>query len=54
MIGFMANNLFPFRIGEFIRACVLARHERLSKTTVFATVVVERVVDMLTLLGIFG
>jgi uncharacterized protein (TIRG00374 family) len=54
MIGFMANNLFPFRIGEFIRAWVLARHERLSKTTVFATVVVERVVDMLTLLGIFG
>lgn len=54
MIGFMANNLLPFRLGEFVRAWALARRERLSKTTVLATVVVERVVDMLTLLGIFG
>jgi uncharacterized protein (TIRG00374 family) len=54
MIGFMANNLLPFRLGEFVRAWALARRERLSKTTVLATVVVERAVDMLTLLGIFG
>jgi len=54
MVGFMANNLFPFRLGEFVRPWVLARHEKLSKTTLLATIVVERVVDMLTLLGIFG
>ncbi len=54
MVGFMANNLFPLRLGEFVRAWVLGRRERLSKTTVFATVVVERVVDMITLLAIFG
>jgi len=54
MIGFMANNLLPFRLGEFVRAWALARREKMSKTTVLATVVVERVVDMLTLLGIFG
>jgi uncharacterized protein (TIRG00374 family) len=54
MIGFMANNLLPFRLGEFVRAWALGRREGLSKTTVFATVVVERVVDMITLLGIFG
>jgi uncharacterized protein (TIRG00374 family) len=54
MIGFMANNLFPFRLGEFVRAWALARKANLSKTTVFATVVVERVVDMITLLAIFG
>ena len=54
MIGFMANNLLPFRLGEFVRAWALARREKLSKTTVFATVVVERVVDMITLLAIFG
>jgi len=54
MIGFMANNVLPFRLGEFVRAWALARREKMSKTTVLATVVVERVVDMLTLLAIFG
>jgi hypothetical protein len=54
MIGFMANNLLPLRLGEFIRAWALGRREGLSKTRVFATVVVERVVDMLTLIGILG
>ena len=54
MIGFMANNVLPLRLGEFVRAWALARRENLSKTTVLATVVVERIVDMLTLLGIFG
>ncbi len=54
MIGFMANNLLPFRLGEFVRAWALGRSQNLSKTTVFATVVVERIVDMITLLAIFG
>ena len=54
MIGFMANNMLPLRLGEFVRAWALARSEKLSKTTVLATVVVERVVDMLTLLSILG
>ncbi len=54
MIGFMANNVLPFRLGEFVRAWALARRENCSRTMVLATVVVERVVDMLTLLGILG
>jgi hypothetical protein len=54
MIGFMANNVLPFRLGEFVRAWALARRERCSTTMVLATVVVERVVDMLALLGILG
>ena len=54
MIGFMANNLLPLRLGEFVRAWALGRRTQLSKTTVFATVVVERVVDMITLIAIFG
>ena len=54
MIGFMANNILPFRIGEFVRPWVLARREKLSKSTLLATIVVERAIDMLTLLTIFG
>jgi hypothetical protein len=54
MIGFMTNNVLPFRLGELVRPWVLARREKLSKTTLLATVVVERAVDMLTLLAILG
>lgn len=54
MIGFMANNLLPLRLGEFVRAWALGLSVKMSKTTVFATIVVERVVDMITLVVIFG
>jgi len=54
MIGFMANNMLPFRLGEFVRAWALARRERCSTTMVMATIIVERVVDMLALLAILG
>ena len=54
MIGFMANNVLPLRLGEFVRPWALARREKLSRSTLFATVVVERAVDMITLLAILG
>ncbi len=54
MIGFMANNVLPFRLGEFVRPWALARSERLSNSMLLATIVVERAIDMLTLLAIFG
>lgn len=54
MIGFMANNLLPLRLGEFVRAWALGRREGVSKSRVFASVVVERVVDMIALIGILG
>lgn len=54
MVGYMANNLLPLRLGEFVRPWVLARRERLSRSALLATIVVERVVDLITLLLIFG
>ena len=54
MIGFMANNILPLRLGEFVRPWALSRREGISKTTLLATVVVERAVDMITLLAILG
>ncbi|HTR97232.1 MAG TPA: lysylphosphatidylglycerol synthase transmembrane domain-containing protein [Candidatus Acidoferrales bacterium] len=54
MIGFMANNVLPFRLGEFVRPWALGRREQLSKSMLLATIVVERAIDMLTLLTIFG
>ena len=54
MIGFMANNILPLRLGEFIRPWALSRREGFSKSTLFATIVVERAVDMISLLAILG
>jgi len=44
-IGFMANMIFPARLGEFVRAYVLGRNSRFSASTAFATIVVERLYD---------
>jgi hypothetical protein len=45
VIGYMANNLFPARLGEFIRAWVLAHREQLPGATVFASLVIDRLFD---------
>jgi len=55
MIGFMANNILPFRLGEFVRAYSLSAKEDVSKSASLATIFVERIVfDLLALLVIFG
>lgn len=50
MIGYLANNLLPARAGEFIRAYVLGKKEGISKSLVFATIIVERLTDLLVTL----
>jgi uncharacterized protein (TIRG00374 family) len=49
-IGYMGNNVYPFRAGEVIRAYVLWRDEGISIAASLATVVVERIFDGLTML----
>lgn len=50
LIGFMANNLMPARLGEFVRAYALARTEQVPASSALGTIVVERVLDGLCLL----
>jgi len=52
MIGFLGNNLLPAHLGEVVRAGVLGKKERVPASAVFATVVLERVYDGLTVLFI--
>ncbi len=54
MIGFTVNNLLPGRLGEFARAYFISRKSRVSASLSFATVVVERVLDGLTIVGAMG
>lgn len=51
MIGFMVNNVLP-RVGEVTRAFAIGRSEGISKSSAFGTVVVERIIDMVTFLSI--
>jgi len=49
-VGIGANMVLPARAGEFLRAYVLGRATGYSKTAIFATLVVERIFDGLTIL----
>jgi hypothetical protein len=50
-IGFMANNIVPARAGEFARAFAVGRLTGVSFTAALASLVVERIMDGLTLVA---
>lgn len=52
IICYMANNLLPARLGEFIRAFYLAEKESLEPSAVFATLVLDRLFDGFSVLVI--
>ncbi len=54
IIGFAASVILPARAGEVLRPYLLARRERLSATSAFATVVLERVLDLVMVLLLLG
>jgi glycosyltransferase 2 family protein len=50
IIGYMANNLFPFRLGEFYRVKRITDYEKVNFVKVLSTIFVERFTDVLALL----
>jgi uncharacterized protein (TIRG00374 family) len=50
MIGYMANNILPARLGEFVRAYVLGEKEGIAISAVFASLVIDRLFDGFTVL----
>lgn len=54
MIGFMANNILPARLGELVRAVAVGHQARVSKSAAFATIVIERAFDMVSLVFFLG
>jgi uncharacterized protein (TIRG00374 family) len=53
-VGFAANSVLPARAGEVIRPYFLARHERMSATGAFATIILERLLDLITVLALLA
>jgi uncharacterized protein (TIRG00374 family) len=50
MISYALNTILPARLGEVARAYVIGESENVSKGLAFSTIVVEKVLDVLTLL----
>src|SRR5437879_402042 len=49
-VGFAASSVLPARAGELIRPYFLSRYENVSATGAFATVILERLLDTVTVL----
>ena len=47
LVGYLANNVLPARLGEIVRSHDLGERSGLSKSTLLGTIVVERVMDTL-------
>lgn len=51
-IGNLLNNVFPLRLGEVARAYLVSRTGEVSLMQCFSTIVVERLLDILVVLGL--
>ena len=47
VFGFFMNNVLPLRLGEFVRAIVAGKKLEISRSGVFATIIVERLMDII-------
>jgi uncharacterized protein (TIRG00374 family) len=52
-VGYMGNNVLPARAGEAFRVVLLSQRCSASKRTVISSIVAERVLDVIVLLGFF-
>jgi len=53
LIGFMANNLLPVRLGELVRAYAADRLCQVPVSSALATLVIERILDGMAILAFF-
>jgi hypothetical protein len=54
IIGFAALGVLPARAGDVLRPYLLARQEGLSVSATFATIVLERVLDLIAVLALMA
>jgi len=52
LVGFMSGLLVP-RAGEVVRPYLIARHHGLKTSAAFASIILERLVDLIAVLGLF-
>ncbi|MCU0559041.1 MAG: flippase-like domain-containing protein [Desulfobacterales bacterium] len=54
MIGYAANSFVPAHLGELLRAFVIGKTSRISAGAAFASIVVERIIDVISLIGLMA
>jgi hypothetical protein len=54
MIGYAANSFVPAHLGELLRAYVLGKKSAISAGAAFASIVVERIIDVISLIGLMA
>jgi uncharacterized protein (TIRG00374 family) len=54
VIGFAALTILPARVGDILRPYLVARQEGLPFTSTFATIVMERVLDLIAVLALMS
>lgn len=53
-IGYAANTFVPAHLGEVLRAYVVGRKQGVSASAAFASIVVERIVDVVSLIAVMA
>jgi glycosyltransferase 2 family protein len=53
-IGYLLNGTLPFRLGEVARAYVIGQKTRVSMTRALSSIIVERVLDLAAVVGMFA
>ncbi len=52
MVGYLANSLLPLRMGDVVRGAMLAQRQKIPTSSGLGTVLIERILDMFSLLVI--
>ena len=53
MVGYLTNQAVP-RLGEILKCTLLAKYEKVPADKLIGTIILERIIDALTLLAIFA
>ncbi len=54
MIGYAANSFVPAHLGEFLRAFVIGKKHQIPASAAFGSIVVERIVDVVSLIAVMA
>ncbi|HET9344422.1 MAG TPA: lysylphosphatidylglycerol synthase transmembrane domain-containing protein [Candidatus Limnocylindrales bacterium] len=52
LVGYLFNNILPARLGELVRSHYAGDREGISRSTTLGTIVVERVIDLVSVVAI--
>jgi len=52
LVGYLANNVLPARLGEIVRSHDLGRRTGIPRPTILGTIVIERIVDTMVVVAI--